>query len=367
MNLGAFAVVTLVGRHRRRTCSTDYRALGRTEPLTAFALAFSLACLAGLPPGLLGLFAKVVVFRAPVDQGVGWLAVVMAVNVVIGLVLLPGVGGERCTRRTDRRGAARRRTASPGPTAWRSGSPSVPPSGSRWPPAWCCGSADRPAGTPSLARSFPCQELTARRSTPVRGASVHRHANGVKTAVLLALLSGLILLVGRWLGGPTGLTIAIVIALGTNGFAYFFSDKLALRSMRARPVSEAEQPAMYRIVARALDRRPPADAPALRLPDQRAQRVRHRPQPAQRGGLLHRGHPRPARRARAARRARPRALPRLQPRHPDLLGRRRPGQRDHVPRLPGLPDADRARRRRRRSRSARRAGGAHPRAGRGRR
>jgi len=77
---------------------------------------------------------------------------------------------------------------------------------------------------------------------------VHRHANGVKTAVLLALLSGLILLVGQWLGGPAGLTIAIVIALGTNGFAYFFSDKFALRSMRARPVSQAEQPTMYRIV-----------------------------------------------------------------------------------------------------------------------
>jgi heat shock protein HtpX len=77
---------------------------------------------------------------------------------------------------------------------------------------------------------------------------VHRHANGVKTAVLLALLSGLILLVGQWLGGSSGLTIAFLIALATNGIAYFFSDKLALRSMRARPVSEAEQPAMYRIV-----------------------------------------------------------------------------------------------------------------------
>jgi NADH-quinone oxidoreductase subunit N len=85
MNMGAFAVVTLVGRHRPANLLADYRALGRTEPLTAFALAFALACLAGLPPGLLGLFAKVVVFRAPVDQGVGWLAVVMAVNVVIGL------------------------------------------------------------------------------------------------------------------------------------------------------------------------------------------------------------------------------------------------------------------------------------------
>jgi NADH-quinone oxidoreductase subunit N len=85
MNMGAYAVVTLVGRHRPANLLADYRALGRTEPLTAFALAFALACLAGLPPGLLGLFAKVVVFRAPVDQGVGWLAVVMAVNVVIGL------------------------------------------------------------------------------------------------------------------------------------------------------------------------------------------------------------------------------------------------------------------------------------------
>jgi heat shock protein HtpX len=72
--------------------------------------------------------------------------------------------------------------------------------------------------------------------------------NGVKTAALLAILSGLVLLVGRWLGGSTGLTIAFVAALGINGYAYWFSDKLALRSMRARPVSEAEQPEMYRIV-----------------------------------------------------------------------------------------------------------------------
>src|SRR4051794_9676109 len=85
MNLGAFSVVTLVGRHRPANRLADYRALGRTEPLTAFALAFALACLAGLPPGLLGLFAKIVVFQAPVSQGTGWLAVVMAVNVVIGL------------------------------------------------------------------------------------------------------------------------------------------------------------------------------------------------------------------------------------------------------------------------------------------
>ena len=77
---------------------------------------------------------------------------------------------------------------------------------------------------------------------------MHGHANGIKTAALLGLMSGLILVVGAWLGGPSGLTIAVLVALGTNGFAYFYSDRMALRSMRARPVSEAEQPDMYRIV-----------------------------------------------------------------------------------------------------------------------
>jgi heat shock protein HtpX len=77
---------------------------------------------------------------------------------------------------------------------------------------------------------------------------VHGHANGVKTAVLLAAMSGLILLAGQAIGGSQGLTIAFLIALVTNGVSYFYSDKLALRSMRARPVSEAEQPMMYRIV-----------------------------------------------------------------------------------------------------------------------
>ena len=85
MNLGAFAVVTLVGRHRPANDLDDYRGLLRASPLAAAALVFALACLAGLPPGLLGLFAKVVVFAVPVGAGTGWLAVVMAVNIVIAL------------------------------------------------------------------------------------------------------------------------------------------------------------------------------------------------------------------------------------------------------------------------------------------
>jgi len=75
----------------------------------------------------------------------------------------------------------------------------------------------------------------------------NRYQNGVKTALLLGLMSGLILFVGQ-LFGQSGLMFAVVIALGVNGVAYFFSDKIALRSMHARPVSEAEAPQLYAMV-----------------------------------------------------------------------------------------------------------------------
>ncbi|MFI6535553.1 NADH-quinone oxidoreductase subunit N [Nonomuraea sp. NPDC050547] len=85
MNLGAFAVVMLVSRSAPRNELDDYRGLAFRTPVAGIALAFCLICLAGLPPGLAGLFAKVVVFREIVEGGLGWLAVVMAVNTVIGL------------------------------------------------------------------------------------------------------------------------------------------------------------------------------------------------------------------------------------------------------------------------------------------
>ena len=76
---------------------------------------------------------------------------------------------------------------------------------------------------------------------------MHSHRNGLKTAALLGLLSALILFVGAQFGSG-GLVIALVIALGVNGYSYFYSDKLALRSMRAYPVSQVQAPRLYEVV-----------------------------------------------------------------------------------------------------------------------
>ncbi|MET9799240.1 NADH-quinone oxidoreductase subunit N [Streptomyces sp. NPDC006368] len=85
VNLGAFAVAALVARTHPLNRITDYRGLYAARPVTALVMAFFLLCLAGLPPGIIGLFAKVTVFSSAVDAGLGWLAVVMGLNVVIAL------------------------------------------------------------------------------------------------------------------------------------------------------------------------------------------------------------------------------------------------------------------------------------------
>ncbi|MBM7076826.1 NADH-quinone oxidoreductase subunit N [Micromonospora humida] len=63
----------------------DLRGVGRRRPWAGAAFALALVGLAGLPPGLAGLFAKVTVVRAVLDGGAGWLAVAVALNAVIGL------------------------------------------------------------------------------------------------------------------------------------------------------------------------------------------------------------------------------------------------------------------------------------------
>ena len=75
-----------------------------------------------------------------------------------------------------------------------------------------------------------------------------KHHNGLKTAVLLGAMSALVIAIGYALGGSTGILIAAVIAVAMNAYAYFNSDKIALRSMRAQPVSEAQAPQLYAMV-----------------------------------------------------------------------------------------------------------------------
>lgn len=62
-----------------------YRGVARRHPWVGAAFVLALVGLAGLPPGLAGLFAKVVVVRSLLDGGAGWLAVVVALNAVVGL------------------------------------------------------------------------------------------------------------------------------------------------------------------------------------------------------------------------------------------------------------------------------------------
>jgi NADH-quinone oxidoreductase subunit N len=74
-----------VARRRPRNSYEDYRGLFAASPALALAFALFLTALAGLPPGLIGLIAKVVVFRAIISGQVVWLAIVMGLNTVIAL------------------------------------------------------------------------------------------------------------------------------------------------------------------------------------------------------------------------------------------------------------------------------------------
>jgi heat shock protein HtpX len=72
--------------------------------------------------------------------------------------------------------------------------------------------------------------------------------NSLKTFILLAGLTGLLMAIGSAIGGRNGLTIALVFAGIMNFVGYWFSDKIALSMSGAQPVSENEAPDLYRLV-----------------------------------------------------------------------------------------------------------------------
>src|SRR6202048_1806393 len=72
----------------------------------------------------------------------------------------------------------------------------------------------------------------------------------LKTTFLLTALTLLLLGLGQAFGGQRGMTLALVIAVLMNGTAYFFSDKIALASSGARPVSREQAPRLYAVMER---------------------------------------------------------------------------------------------------------------------
>jgi len=93
--------------------------------------------------------------------------------------------------------------------------------------------------------------------------------NYLKTAMLLGLLTGLIVVCGHLMGGNSGAVIALVIAAVMNLGSYWFSDKIVLKMHRARPVSAADAPALHEMVD-ALCARADVPKPALYILDQPA-------------------------------------------------------------------------------------------------
>ncbi|MCM0639694.1 zinc metalloprotease HtpX [Cellulomonas wangsupingiae] len=76
----------------------------------------------------------------------------------------------------------------------------------------------------------------------------HRHYNGLKTAALFGAMWAVLLGIGWLIGGARYLWLFAGLGVAMTAYSYWNSDKIAIRAMRARPVSEIEQPTMYRIV-----------------------------------------------------------------------------------------------------------------------
>jgi heat shock protein HtpX len=74
--------------------------------------------------------------------------------------------------------------------------------------------------------------------------------NLFKTAVLLAALTSLVVLIGQAIGGQQGMLIAFILAVAMNFGSYWFSDRIVLAMYRAQPIEEAQAPDLYRVVRR---------------------------------------------------------------------------------------------------------------------
>jgi heat shock protein HtpX len=72
----------------------------------------------------------------------------------------------------------------------------------------------------------------------------------LKTTFLLTALTLLLVLGGRAIAGPRGMTFGLIVAVVMNAVSYFFSDKIALRSAGAQPVTREQAPRLYAVMER---------------------------------------------------------------------------------------------------------------------
>jgi heat shock protein HtpX len=75
-------------------------------------------------------------------------------------------------------------------------------------------------------------------------------SNMFKTAILLAVLTAMLVLIGGAIGGQQGMVVAFVLALAMNFFSYWFSDRIVLAMYGAKPIEEAQAPRLYAMVRR---------------------------------------------------------------------------------------------------------------------
>jgi len=93
--------------------------------------------------------------------------------------------------------------------------------------------------------------------------------NWVKTAMLMAAITALFVVIGGMIGGSKGMALALIVALAMNFFSYWFSDKLVLKMYNAQEVDEASAPQFYRMV-RELATRAQLPMPKVYLIDENA-------------------------------------------------------------------------------------------------
>src|SRR5438477_6940440 len=114
------------------------------------------------------------------------------------------------------------------------------------------GSARRP-GAQTRSRKAATDMTTTRRSN---------FSAALRTTILMASLTGLLVLIGALIGGPSAAAGFLAIALLMNLAVYWFSDKMALAASGAKPISEQEAPGLYQMVRELTTR---ADLPMPRL------------------------------------------------------------------------------------------------------